>query len=416
MNTLSQAPFQSADMLGLLSKYRRLIITGTVLTWALFMLAAFVLPKRYKSFFELSIYSTYFQNPMIRDFTPEIFDSAEMRAQREGLIRQAMSPEFLDALGQKYGMYASRTPGLFQRFLSFLGKKYGVYLTTREMRARSEERKDLMARIQVLNLNSDTFQVSFAYSNPDVTYHVIQDIHGQVTRGLLDVRRNNLTGIHNAIEKRLEALASRLPTLDKAPSSPSALPPRLTEHSEANVPMVEEELADVRSQLRVLTARYTDEHPLVKELRDREKSLMSLANASSSGSKEKPLAIRVPQDAAAEIYRELTKKLNYLNVALDSDQFHASDFFATLASPLYPASPLWPKKSLFCLWGLGAGLLGSVSVASLREYFDRAAMRPPLLSEQLGVPIIGDMPFVRWGAAFPNSLWSGLSERAGSHN
>src|SRR5207248_2257477 len=124
----------------------------------------------------------------------------------------------------------------------------------------------------------------------------------------------------------------------------------------------------------------------------RERSLLALANGGPGGRGEKPLAVRVPQDAAEEIYRELTKKLNYLNVALDSDQAHASDFFATLESPLYPTSPLWPRKSLFLLWGLGAGLLGSLLLAALREYFDRSAMRPTLLSQELDVPILGDMP------------------------
>src|SRR5207245_7708383 len=96
-------------------------------------------------------------------------------------------------------------------------------------------------------------------------------------------------------------------------ASPSAAP------SAASLPRVEEELTDVRSQLHMLTTRYTDEHPLVKELRERERALTLLANAAAStpAVREKPLAVRVPQDAAEEILRELTKQLNYVNVSLD---------------------------------------------------------------------------------------------------
>jgi capsular polysaccharide biosynthesis protein len=409
MNNTVQVPMQSADIFGILTRYRRLIITGTLLTAAAFLAAAIVMPKRYKSSFTLTIYSSYFQNPLIRDFTSEIFDGSEMKAQRESLIRQAISPEFVDSLGVKYGIYARQTPGLLQRFLGFMGKKYGVYLTTRQLKVRSDERKALLERIEVIGVGPSTFQIAFNYPNADIAYKAVNDIYAQVTRSLLDVRRNNLGAIHSAMEKRLESLSVRLPSLDKVPGAAAA--PAATVDRSATPPMVDEELAEVRSQLRVLTSRYTDEHPLVKELRAREQSLMALGGntvASTGGNREKPLAIRIPQDAAEDIYRELTKKLNYLNVAMDSDQAHASDFIGTLETPLYPTSPLWPRKSLFLLWGLGAGLLGSLMLAALLEYFDRAALRPTLLSQELNVPVVGEMPLIRWGAAFPNALLNGV--------
>jgi uncharacterized protein involved in exopolysaccharide biosynthesis len=420
MNTSNASNVQPADLLGLLSRYRRLILLGTATVTACFLAAAIVLPKRYKTAFELSIFSTYFQNPLIHDFTPEIYDTAEMKAQREGLIRQALSPEFLDTLGTRYGIYSTpRMPNFIQRFQAFLSKKYGIILTNRQLRIRSEERKDFLSRIQIVGMNNNTYQVAFLYSNPDVAYRVIQDIQNQVTRQLIDSRRNSLTSVHRAIERRLEDLAIRLPSLEKAPGTPAVLAPTATAESTLSLPMVEEELSEVRSQLRVLTTRYTEEHPLVRELRDRERSLVALSNSAPgrSGSHDKPLAVRVPQDAAEEIYKELTKKLNYLNVVLDSDEAHASDFFAILQAPLYPNAPLWPRKDLFLLWGLGAGLLGSLMLASLREYFDRGAMSPSWLSHELDIPVIGELPLVHWGASFPHNRWNPTAlERPAAHN
>jgi len=75
------------------------------------------------------------------------------------------------------------------------------------------------------------------------------------------------------------------------------------------------------------------------------------------------------EEAVRGIYNDLTKKFNYLNIAMDSDKEHQGDYFATLESPLYPASPLWPKKGLFALWGFGFGLIGSFFIAALPGVF-----------------------------------------------
>jgi hypothetical protein len=412
-------PVNPSDLIRLFSKHRRMIVTGTLISTGLFLLAAFTLPKRYKASFVLSIHMRYFQNPLTRDFMPEIFDTTEMRAQREALIRQSLTPEFIDSLGTKYGIYGTRTEGPVQRFLKYISKRYGVYLTTKELRTRSDERKGLLENIQVLNLNSDSFQIGFQNSNPDVTYRVIQDIYAHVTQGLLDARRSNLSAIQEAMRKRLDALASKLPSLESR-TPKSAGPKEETVTAESASPQsAEEELADVRNQLRFMTVRFTDDHPMVRELRARERALLAVARTqrTTPANVDVPLAIRIPADAAEEIYRELTKKLNYLNISLDSDQIHSGEYFATLEAPLYPSSPLWPKKGLFLLWGLGAGLLITLFIAAIREYFDHVALRSELLSSELGIPVLGEMPVIHWGAALPNALRLATSlERPGHRN
>src|ERR1035438_1947500 len=105
MKSMPESTLNAGEAFGLVSKYRSLIFTGTILCTALFVAAAFALPKKYKSHFSLSIYAKYFQNPLIRDFIPELSDPGEMKSQRESLIRQAFTPEFLDSIGEKYAIY-----------------------------------------------------------------------------------------------------------------------------------------------------------------------------------------------------------------------------------------------------------------------------------------------------------------------
>src|SRR5690242_2218770 len=104
MKTSTETP-EFSDIWRAWSRHWGWALLGTLLTTALFAAAATILPQRFKSRFVLAIHSSYFQNPLTRDLTPDIYDAAEMRSQRESLIRQSMTPDFIDYLGRKYGIY-----------------------------------------------------------------------------------------------------------------------------------------------------------------------------------------------------------------------------------------------------------------------------------------------------------------------
>jgi O-antigen ligase len=84
--------------------------------------------------------------------------------------------------------------------------------------------------------------------------------------------------------------------------------------------------------------------------------------------------------------------LDYLNIALESDKAQQEDFFSAQVPPIYPKAPLWPKKSLFALWGLAGGLFGSLFLAAVRNYFDRSVLHADGLADRLGIPLLGGLP------------------------
>lgn len=385
--------FTFTDVLGVVSKYRRLIVIGPLLTLGIFMIAALWLPKKYKVPFVLTIYSRYFQSPLVADFIPGVYDSFEMRSQREGLIRQTLTPEFLDSLGEKYSIY----PTFKERRLSLLGncrsrlkaigKQWGLYSPGEKPPKNSAAREDLLNHIEVVGVNNDTFQVSFISADPKVTFRVAQDIYAHVFKSLQEARANHLTKTRDAIRKHVEALTFNMML---PPDSQASLQPEL----------VREELTNVRTQIRALSGRYTEEHPRVKDLGDKEQVLLGWLKKSSGNRPDfssrpgNTLVSGMPTDVANEIYKDLTRKMNYLDVALKSDESRQSDYYATLKPPVYPISPLWPKKSIFALWGLAAGLLGTLFVCFIREYFDRTALHAATLAQQMGINFLGKLPAV----------------------
>jgi len=394
MNTEHDEPLNIQEIPHLLSKHRSLILASTLICGGLFTAASVVMPKKYKAHFVLTVYSKYFQSSLIGDFVPELSESGEMRSQRESLIRQVLTPEFLDFLAAKYGIYRTSAPQ--SEPTTFAERSYAEFRRICEASGicshgsidsrLSAERQELISRIEIFDLSNTTFNIAFSYSDPAVTFHVTQDLRAEIIQSLLQVRQHILMTIRDAIERRVNVMAANMPALPSEGQPPAVLPP------------AEQELKEVRDELRTMTGRYTETHPLIQQLRSRERSLQRDVNMGAGVESEESRdlgKLRVERESSPamhDIYGDLSRKLNYLNIAIDSDKQHQDDYFATLESPLYPVTPLWPKKGLMVLWGMALGFFGSLFVAAIKEYFERSALHAGALAQSLGVPQLGSLP------------------------
>jgi hypothetical protein len=162
--------------------------------------------------------------------------------------------------------------------------------------------------------------------------------------------------------------------------------------------LLHEELSEVRSQIQALSSQYTDEHPRIAELKERERILNGWLESAPGGIQNPALdqgSLSFDDNAAGaarESYEDLKKKVDYLNIALESDKGQQTSAFAVLEAPVYPRDPLWPNKALFALWGVAGGLFGTLFLAAVRNYFDRSVLHADDLADRLGVPLLGDLP------------------------
>ena len=402
MTDLPETTLTVQDLPRLVSKYWRSMAAGALIGLSLFMAASFILPPKYKVNFILTIDPRYFQSPLVGEFIPGLGGSGEMRSQGESLLRQALTPEFLDSVGQKYEIYSflkiqSTTPSLYRQ-IRRLVKSALVRCGLMEQPLESSyelalERQKLISHIDIFNESGTSYSVGYISSNPDVSFHVTQDIYAQLIHSLLDMRTRNLVNIRDAIIRRLDSLTGNLPATVSAPSISGASEP----------PMASEQLRQVRSQIRALSSQFTEEHPTMQDLRKKERILETrLGSGEERGLPNEPAGLRRPAaegDASREVYSDLTRKLNYLKIAIDSDQERQGDYFSLLQAPLYPAAPIWPKKPLFAIWGLALGLFIALFSAALREYFDRSALRAESIARHLQVPLLGSLPAFSWKSA-----------------
>ena len=390
MSVPSTSPLNIQEVPQLITKHRRLLVTSVLVGGLLATVASILIPRRYKAHFVFTIYTKYFQSSMVGDFVPSLGESGDPRGQRDSLIRQTLTPEFLDSLGEKYGIYASTTAvgpaSSIQKLRTRLKTKaveFGLYQPPSAESRRTTERQTLLTRIDIFPVNNTTFNIGFSYSNPQVAYRLTQDLNEHIVSSLLDIRTNILVTVRNAIQSRLGGLST---------SSASSREPQHVAPTSA-----QEELKSVRSELSVLTVSYTDAHPLVKQLRDRERFLMRAISSrppSEAGAPAASGALREEDTTAAihDLSGDLIKKLNYLDIAIDSDRHHQGDYFVMLESPMLPTSSLGMSRAVFPVGGVIFGFICALFIAAIREYFDRTAIRTSVLAQRLGVPVIGELP------------------------
>ena len=401
MNDSAQSPINLQDVPALLSKYRGLVLKGILLSTIVFTVSSFLLPKKYKSHVVFTMNARYFHSPLIGDFVPGLSDSSDIMSQREALIRESMAPEFLDALGSRYGIYPFSTVPDSRRakFMADLNKvfiRWGIVHPVSDESQIAAERQELRKRIEVNSINSNTFDIGFTYSDPRITYQATQDISGQVMKGLLEIRTQSLTDIRNAIERRVDSISE-----ERAHQKPSAQEPSQAPSSKSPLQApVEEELKTVRNQIGALLNTSSEDDPQVRQLRDRERTLVRWLGTDASNDTNPPpnetAAPAPPADnskqAINDIYNDLSKKLNYLNIAMDTNQRGGNGYFAVLEEPIYPTAPIWPKKGLFAVWGVVFGFICSLFAAALMEYFERSTPHASSLAQQLNVPLLGELP------------------------
>jgi uncharacterized protein involved in exopolysaccharide biosynthesis len=353
------------------------ITAVTLFCTALSVAGSFLLPRKYKSESQLTIYTKYFQNPLVRELIADQYDSAEMRLQREALIRQALDEEFLDQVGEKKGFYKG-APGTPER---------------------SAERELLRNRFEIFALNGTSFQIDFIASDRFLAKEVNTLAVTRVMKTLVEQRRKTLANARDAVRGRLESIA-----LEQSHS----VDPMVSTRPE----LLQRELGRAEEEMAGLLSRYSPLHPQVLRLRARVEWLRSwLAHRAPGGNvaedADSQLSFPEPKTLVGgeleaptrEVYQELLKKLNYLNIALEMEKPEVVSYFGIIEAPSLPGAAFSPKRIEFLVFGLAGGLLLALFSVLLQEYLKFLAPTPEKDAIGWGAPFLGALPVLRPQAA-----------------
>lgn len=317
------------------------------------------LPKKYKSTAILNIQAGYFQNALVSDLFPQMSDPSEQNAQRQSLLRLALTDKFLDELGQKH-----------QLFKHPFGSTLHIL-----------ERDMLLRQIEYFPQNATTFQISVLAPQPDLAYNLDREVVAQMVNTLIEERHRNLVRIKDAIEAHVQTLAVGLKDVAG---------PAYTLHPEA----LREELEKINGDIKALTNQFTERHPDVQRLKERAQAIRNvLSNSQNPVGSASDAISPVSKTASQDVYNDLVKKLNYLKIVVEMER-NTRDlpYLAVIQQPTIPVQPTFPPAFKLILLGVFGGVVVSALLVFFLELKRGTFLAPASAASELGVPLLGQLP------------------------
>ena len=329
------------------------VITGVAVSMAAFSLA----DKTYKVQTAISVRNEYFQVPLVQDFMPVTYNPAELKSQREALIRKSLNYDFLREVGGKFGLF---------------GKSRSEDVSTYEL-------ESLNQHFEIVNVNATTYTVSYLSHNAEKGFNVMQEFVVHLRKSLATERRMTLLKLHDAIQDQLEVLSFGKPnsSVDLMSARPD---------------LVKEQMTRIKEEIRSLEANYSSMHPRISELNHK---LADLSRFIKPNYEEAPRAVRSEvfsgakvDPASRELFLDLLKKYHYLEVVMYMDQQNSEAYLTQLQEPYVPTAPMWPKRPIYLGWGIAIGILMGAILVMARE----SGLRIPSLADApTGFAPLGEM-------------------------
>jgi uncharacterized protein involved in exopolysaccharide biosynthesis len=350
------------EILAILRRRALLVFVTILICEALTLGLASIMPKKYKSSALLNLQATYFEVPLLGDSIVGSRDSSEMHAQKEALIRLALSETFLDTEGEKYNIFRSQSGTA----------------------ARAEERDWLRRNIDYFSSSTTTFQITAVGGSPQTAYGLAADTLDQIISTLVNERQKSVMNYRDSLRKQLEALGVATTTMSGRSADPSEF---------------KNQLADLKEQLAVLKTQYTANHPAVLAMKEKirvfEQRMASRAQQPSEASQSNgPLTIDTTQKGRrTEFGEELLKKINYLDIGLEIERNKKDlPYLEILERPAVPNMYFSPKVNAFAMGGILAGILLAALEVMFLEYKRVTRITPDFASKELGIPLLGSLP------------------------
>lgn len=326
--------------------------------------ATYLFEKRYQSRAVLNIPAAYFQVPLVGDLIPNSHDPTEYRAQREALLRVALSTAFLEEMGEKFGY--------------FLYPKGDPY--------RNVEREYLLKRIEYVGIGSNNYMISVGARTAENSYNLTKMVLEQMIKTLVEERLNRLVRARTAIQGNLSQL--------KMEMSRSGL------SSAANNNSAPESLEVEEARLMALQSQYTEQHPnvvkqkqKVERLRGEKARRDQKEKASVKDKQPGENSISGSHRALLDMHDELLKKLNFLNIVIDMEKsMDTYTYLPIIENPSVPAIATFPKKRVFAGIGLAMGLVVAILLILFLELKKGTFANPNIATQVFDAPFLGSLP------------------------
>jgi len=280
--------------------------------------------KKFKAEFEINVYSKYFQNPLISEIIPGVYNISEMRFTIDSMVKEAINDDFIDQIATDFNIYKLDTDEL----------------------TLAKNRQLLRDRFSSFSTGGQSYKVNFTHNDPYEAKKIAERTLDKVKSKFIDSRIETIEMIKQMMIKRLQAFnaSQKISTSggDQALASKSP-------------DVLKAELKKIETNISALSKQYNSQHPKIKSLLSRKKTVESWLEefSQSSFSTTELSTITMPTDKVLneKITSQFYSKYHNFNMALDIEKRSLESYIGIIKRPQLPAYPIWPKKRLFA--GLG---------------------------------------------------------------
>ncbi|MBC7713437.1 MAG: hypothetical protein H7177_08860 [Rhizobacter sp.] len=378
------------DFLSLLVFYKKPMAIIMVVSILCLVQLSFILPKTYRSEFELNIYSKYFKNALIQDVIPGMNSIAEMTQTTDSMVKETLNDEFIDQIGNEFNIYKKN-------------------ISPEQL---SKAREQLRDRFELFSTGGQSYKVSFSHGDPIVTFEVTKKVLDAVRATFINTRIETIENAKKTIQKKLESANVTKQITDDSISA-NAL-------ASKNPDVLRSEILKINSDLAALRMQFNVHHPRIVKLEQRKATIENWLKdvegtpAAKAAAKETadredmeytdaPLLMAGDKEISQSITAKLYTKFNDINVALDIERKSLPGYIGVIEAPQIPNSPLFPKKRLFASLGFMLGLIFCFGYVFYKEIMQYTPVeRARMMAKDLKGEYFGSMPHIEEAGLMTN--------------
>lgn len=368
------------DFLSLLVFYKKPLAIIMVASILCLVQLSFILPKTYRSEFELNIYSKYFKNALISEVIPGMNSIAEMTQTTDSMVKETLNDEFIDSIG----------------------KEFKIYPTDMTPQQLSKAREQLRNRFEMFSTGGQSYHVSFSHGDPIVTFEVTKKVMDAVRATFINTRIETIENAKKTIQQKLESVNVTKQITDDSISA-NAL-------ASKNPTVLRSEIMKINTDLSALKMQFNVHHPRIVKLEQRKATIENWLKeveddkvpekdaVNEDGTKEysdAPLLMAGDREISQTIAAKLYTKFNDINVALDIERKSLPGYIGVIVAPQIPSSPLFPKKRLFASLGFMIGLISCFGYVFYNEIMSLSSTeKARKMAKDLKGEYFGTMPHI----------------------
>lgn len=290
----------------------------------------------FESHSEINIDKRFFAISTVQDVFSDVISEDDRKAAIHSIVKEALSKEFLDILGEKHDLFAEPVDGP----------------------SHSEEREKLKQTLVFIVSESGSVRISTVARGPSDAQEILKDVIERI-RNVMKARSvRTFQSIRDALVKELNRIAQD--SLD-----------------EAQIHLANRQIAHVDSDLKSLVAN--------------EDSVESQPTADSKGE-------AIVSAGKDPLFGELIQKLSNLRISISLIKSEKG-FVKVIDEPTFVETPVSPDRFEYLRYGFALSLIAALLQTILSEYRRMQFYSPEEIAEVLGVKFLGELPsppLVEW--------------------